>query len=72
MRTEIEIRRALDRLGPDGENEEPQLTDDGVMLPLNRIAKDVLRWALGDPSDFGSALDDAVKRFDAANRAGRN
>jgi hypothetical protein len=72
MRTEVEIRTALVRLGRDGENEELQVTDDGVLLPLNHIAKDVLRWVLSEPSDFGAALAEVLAMWESADRAGRN
>lgn len=67
MRAEAEIRLALKRLGGH-ENEKPQVTDEGVLLPLNGIATDVLRWVLGEDTDFGKALSIA----EGAERARRN
>lgn len=55
MRAEVEIREALRRLGGQ-ENEQPQVTNEGILLPLNGIACDVLRWVVGEESDFGEAL----------------
>jgi hypothetical protein len=70
MRTEIEIRSALGWLGRDGENETPQLTDQGVLLPLNHMTKQILHWVLGEPSEFGSALAEVLARWDAAESRG--
>lgn len=67
MRTEMEIRRALRRLGGP-ENEEPRMTEKGVLVPLNAIAADVLHWVMGERSDFGEALDLA----EASEHARRN
>lgn len=67
MRTETEVRLALKRLGGH-ENEKPQVTNDGVLIPMNGIAGDVLRWVLGEESDFG----DALATVEASDRARRN
>lgn len=71
MRTEVEIRTAL-RLMAKHEDLKPTLADEGIMLPLNGMACDLLRWVVGEQSGFGDALAQVQAMWEAADRAGRN